>query len=129
MSASELVVIVFGLFIGYWLVSKFSGGPSKPIQENSEPAQKAENEPLRPGGPEHPIQSDAHPSNWSEVLQIERNADVMEIRRAYKALISQYHPDKVASLGPELRDLCERKSKEINIAYDQAMQERGATAS
>lgn len=39
----------------------------------------------------------------------------------------QYHPDKVASLGPELRDLCECKTKEINIAYDRAMAERGTT--
>lgn len=38
--------------------------------------------------------------------------------------MSQYHPDKVASLGPELRDLCERKTKEINTAYDQAMAEK-----
>lgn len=38
--------------------------------------------------------------------------------------MSQYHPDKVASLGPELRDLCERKTKEINTAYDQAIAEK-----
>src|SRR6185369_13644507 len=99
MSASELVVIVFGLFIGYWLVSKFSGGPSKPIQENSEPAPEAETEPPRPEGPEHPTQLDAQALNWSEVLQVARHADVLEIRRAYKTLMSQYHPDKVASLG------------------------------
>jgi hypothetical protein len=33
---------------------------------------------------------------------------------AYKAMIIQYHPDKVESLGQELRDLAEMKSKEIN---------------
>jgi len=129
MSAPELVVIVFGLFIGYWLVLKFSGGPPKPIQEHSEPAPEVETDPPRPEGPEQTTQSDAQPLNWSEVLQIARNSDVLEIRRAYKTLMSQYHPDKVASLGPELRDICERKSKEINIAYDQAMKERGVSTS
>ena len=29
----------------------------------------------------------------------------------------EYHPDKVAHLGPELRILAERKAKEINEAY------------
>jgi DnaJ-domain-containing protein 1 len=32
--------------------------------------------------------------------------------------MTEYHPDKVASLGPELRALAEKKSKEINAAYE-----------
>ncbi|MYM92516.1 hypothetical protein [Duganella vulcania] len=34
---------------------------------------------------------------------------------------------RVAALGPELGELCERKTKEINSAYDQAMAERSTT--
>ncbi len=40
------------------------------------------------------------------------------IRKRYLELISQYHPDKVDGLGPELKELAEQKTKEINIAYD-----------
>ena len=43
-----------------------------------------------------------------------------EIERAYKVKISQYHPDKVAQMGIEIRELAEAKSKEINAAYDYA---------
>ena len=32
--------------------------------------------------------------------------------------VSLYHPDKVQHLGPELKDLAERKTKELNEAYD-----------
>lgn len=48
-----------------------------------------------------------------------------EIRRSYKTLMSQYHPDKVAELGDELKRLAERKSKEINSAYQQALSQQG----
>jgi DnaJ domain len=41
-----------------------------------------------------------------------------QIRLKYLGLVSQYHPDKVQHLGPELRELAEIKTKEINAAYD-----------
>jgi DnaJ like chaperone protein len=51
-----------------------------------------------------------------------------EIRAAYRSLFSQYHPDKVASLGIELRVLAESKSKEIGAAYREGMRLRGIAA-
>ena len=44
-----------------------------------------------------------------------------EISHAYKRRISEYHPDKVAHLGEEIRAVAERRSKEINVAYEEAM--------
>jgi hypothetical protein len=41
-----------------------------------------------------------------------------QIRSKYINMISLYHPDKVQHLGPELRELAEMKTKEINAAYD-----------
>ncbi len=32
--------------------------------------------------------------------------------------MQEYHPDKVAHLGSELRRLAEHKAKEINAAYN-----------
>ena len=32
-----------------------------------------------------------------------------------------YHPDKVSSMGPEFNEIAERKSKEINRAYGEAV--------
>ncbi|MCU7494371.1 MAG: DnaJ domain-containing protein [Ignavibacteria bacterium] len=41
-----------------------------------------------------------------------------EIRKRYLDEMAKYHPDKVASLGEELIDLAEKKTKEINAAYE-----------
>jgi curved DNA-binding protein CbpA len=32
-------------------------------------------------------------------------------------MVRQYHPDKVADMGPELRALAEERTKQINEAY------------
>lgn len=128
MSATELLVIVFGLFIGYWIVSKFTGGEPSRGQPRQRPAPGCEQSQPHAKEPDDPSESEARPAPWPEILKVSPDADVQEIRRAYKNLISQYHPDKVAALGPELREICERKSKDINTAFDQAMKERGVAA-
>ncbi|OGQ78002.1 MAG: hypothetical protein A2289_21315 [Deltaproteobacteria bacterium RIFOXYA12_FULL_58_15] len=54
-----------------------------------------------------------------DILGIPPTADAGEIRAAYQRLVQQYHPDRVADLGPELREVAERRTKEINAAYSQ----------
>lgn len=54
---------------------------------------------------------------WS-ILGLSGNITREDIRKAYRKAMSEYHPDKVASLGPELRALAEKKAKEINQAYE-----------
>lgn len=126
MSSTELLVIVFGLFLGYWVVAKL--GTNKTTKEQSRSQQKpnSDSEFSREQAQRERQTEERNPTSWHEVLNVPSCADTAEIRLAYKRLMSQYHPDKVASLGPELKDLCERKTKEINSAYDQAMAERGA---
>lgn len=51
------------------------------------------------------------------VLGIPRSADQATIRSAFMTLSKQYHPDRVASLGPEFRELAEDRMKTINAAY------------
>jgi DnaJ like chaperone protein len=52
-----------------------------------------------------------------KILGIARDAAPLEIHRAFRARMAEYHPDKVATLGVELRDLAEEKSKAITAAY------------
>ncbi|MFH0781096.1 MAG: DnaJ domain-containing protein [Pseudomonadota bacterium] len=51
-------------------------------------------------------------------LGLEKGADMEEIKKAYRKLSMQYHPDKVGHLGAEFRSVAEEKMKEINQAYD-----------
>jgi DnaJ like chaperone protein len=65
------------------------------------------------------------PPRWCEVLQVAPAASAAEIRDAYKHLVSKYHPDKVDSLGQELKDLAGKKTQEITAAYREGMRARG----
>jgi DnaJ like chaperone protein len=51
------------------------------------------------------------------VLGLEKGADFTEIKKAYRKLSMQYHPDKVGHLGEEFKKVAEEKMKEINVAY------------
>lgn len=53
-------------------------------------------------------------------LGVSNDATPAEIKRAYRKLMSQNHPDKLASRGlPEsMRPVAEERSREINSAYD-----------
>jgi DnaJ like chaperone protein len=61
-------------------------------------------------------------------LQVAPTASAEEIRAAYRQLISQYHPDKVETLGADIRDLARRKSQEITVAYESGLKARGQSA-
>ncbi len=52
-------------------------------------------------------------------LGVPRSASKEDIKAAYKARMSEYHPDKVAHLGEELQQLAHRKALEIQQAYQQ----------
>lgn len=53
-------------------------------------------------------------------LGIAPGASDAEIKRAYRRLVSQNHPDKLASRGlPEsMREIAEERTRKINAAYD-----------
>jgi preprotein translocase subunit Sec63 len=53
------------------------------------------------------------------VLNISTNATQDEVTTAYRKMAQMYHPDKVAGLAPEYREIAEKKMKDINAAYEQ----------
>ena len=60
-------------------------------------------------------------------LGVSPDASPADIKRAYRKLISQNHPDKLAARGlPEsMRAVAEERSREINAAYDLIKSARG----
>lgn len=61
------------------------------------------------------------------VLGVRRETSDDEIKRAYRRLMSQHHPDKLASRGlsSEMLKLAEEKTVEIRAAYDRIREARG----
>lgn len=53
-----------------------------------------------------------------DALGITDEASDAEVERAYRRLISQYHPDRLSGAAPELRKNAEVRAREINGAYD-----------
>lgn len=126
MTFTETIVIVCGLLLGYWIVaslfnkksvsstSTHSGDDTKNKPQQNR-AQNEEPDNSNSGKEEY------IPASWFHILDVSQGASKEQIITAYKQKISQYHPDKVAQMGVEIRELAEFKSKKINAAYDYAM--------
>ena len=60
-----------------------------------------------------------------KVLGVSPNATDDEVKRAYRRLALEHHPDKVAALGEDVRKAAEKKFQEINAAKDKIWKARG----
>jgi len=130
MKFNDIVIICIFAFIGYLVVASIINT----LQERK--SSRAENN--NGDGIRHDSAASNNDTNssasplkprtliWHEVLNIPESATLDQIKSAYKRLITQYHPDKVADMAKEIRDLAEVRSKEINAAYEHAIKLRGA---
>ena len=59
------------------------------------------------------------------VLEISPSATDDEVKTAYRRLAMKNHPDKVATLGPEVQKAAEEKFRKIQEAYETIKKERG----
>ncbi len=61
------------------------------------------------------------------ILNVASQASVDEIKRAYRRLLSQHHPDKLVAKGlpEEMMKLATQKTHEIRQAYEQIREARG----
>jgi DnaJ like chaperone protein len=60
-------------------------------------------------------------------LGLKNGASDSEVKKAYRKLVSQYHPDKLISRGlpEEMMEVAKTRVREINTAYDQIKQAKG----
>ena len=63
--------------------------------------------------------------NAYKILEIDKNATVEEIKKAYRKMAKKYHPDKVIHLGKEHQKGAEEKFRQVQEAYEQIQKEKG----
>jgi len=60
-----------------------------------------------------------------KILGLDSSATDNEVKKNYRKMAAKYHPDKVAHLGEDLKNLAEEKFKSLNDAYQNIKKERG----
>jgi DnaJ like chaperone protein len=60
-----------------------------------------------------------------KVLEIEPTATDEEVKAAYRKLALKHHPDKVATLGEDVKKAAEEKFQQINNAKERIYKARG----
>lgn len=67
-----------------------------------------------------PRSSDIQLGDAYALLQVPRDADMPTVKKAYRKLMSQHHPDKLVAKGlpEEMIKLATKKTQEIKAAYD-----------
>jgi len=59
-----------------------------------------------------------------KILELDSNATISEIKKAYRKMAKKYHPDKVSHLGKEHQKGAEEKFKKVQEAYEQLQKEK-----
>jgi len=83
---------------------------------------KAHFDPHSAAGSSRPSVADAY-----RVLDVARDASDAEVKKAYRRLMNQHHPDKLVAKGlpEEMMKLAAEKTHEIKQAYDAIKDQRG----
>jgi hypothetical protein len=67
-----------------------------------------------------PERESAEEQDPYRILDVDQHATKDELAAAYRKIAKMYHPDMVAGLAPEYREIAEKKMKIINAAYRKA---------
>jgi DnaJ like chaperone protein len=81
---------------------------------------------FRRGGPA-PVSEESALAEAYKALGVESSATDKEVKTAYRRLMNQHHPDKLASKGlPEsMQEVAKEKTREIRAAYERIRDHRG----
>jgi DnaJ like chaperone protein len=64
-------------------------------------------------------------NNAYDILELTPDATNEEVKKTYRRLAIEYHPDKVAHLGEDIKKAATEKFQTLNAAYEEIKKQRG----
>jgi DnaJ like chaperone protein len=64
--------------------------------------------------------------NAYKILEISPDADVDQIKTAYRKMVKKYHPDKLRGQDPAMIKGAEEKFREVQKAYEAIMDKKNS---
>lgn len=104
-------------------INKSSSAKPKKTEAKAKPKPKPR---LKPPPKKEP-KAEPKPTTkpYWETLGVPQEATLSEIKKAYVQRLKEYHPDRVADMGPEIKKLAEEKTFEILKAFNEAKRTLG----
>lgn len=65
------------------------------------------------------------PDRAYRILEVEKTASPVEIKKAYRTMVKKYHPDKLQHMDEVYRKGAEQKFRKVQEAYEQLQKEIG----
>jgi len=96
-----------------------------PLPEEEAPASEPHTDEAQEEEEEPSAARASPPSSPWEVLGVAPGTPLSEVKRAYLTLVTQYHPDKVAQLGPKLQAMAAEETRRLNQAWSELRQRAG----
>ena len=60
-----------------------------------------------------------------KILEIDKNASIDEIKKAYRKMVKKYHPDKLVNMDEAYQKGAREKFNQVQEAYEKLQKERG----
>ena len=112
-SAVLLVVAVIAYFVRWHgTATEYAQSQQQANHKNTHDDSRDEQQPPPSTQPKSDMEL-----QYAKVLGLSGNISPDDLKRRWRDLSKQYHPDNVQHLGPKLREVAEREMKDINIAY------------